>query len=813
VSTASRWWVIFWLAVILLAGCRGTAGSPPPATPGTGPSPIPGDGSTPGLSPGLAVERFPAVTEPERYRRLVAPLAARSDSDQSALLEDGTGLRSGIYRMEYAGGRFLIYPEGGETALALTLPGGEGLNALPDVSRIETFESGSGEQVVISGETAWGAAFQATFFAYSFQPGLFRWRLEMIPDGTPPAGPEPELEFVDRASGEQAQGRLRVYAERAPMAAPHLYAYSPALDSTFFYWVDLTALNPFMQAARFTPSATPRRQGQRFGHSFSLSDLRAQTGGTAVAVYDSYLYLQPGEPSSEVEMFRRYLSSLGDIYDLMAVPEDPLADWFGFYEWDGQGVPGGELAIHQGTIRDLADEQNWVEIEGERYLRAYVADTRQTAEAITQFDVYTALARYQLRFGETPSYYPELRESLPDFFNPDFGPEGMFQNSGPLLVTGSQERGDTWYELGHALKAAELALWFPEDAELHELAIRSGQTWMDFAQTVSYRFPRFYSFQTWNGTGRQPDTGGAYAYLMLLLHEMTGEPVYREEARNALLALVDEGAGYGFQLAYETHMTAIAAAAAARFYLFEPDPRYLQVIEAATANLMRLSWLWECDYGSMQEEPPEPGTPWWRSAYRQRTFFGLNPTQQSAVITPKEQYEAWIYITETLQLAHGSLDPTVEKLLAEFVKHTLLTIPRSLPPFMPAEAMTEHPSAYPTVNRNDLSLYIPLEDLRDGWDINGAIGQEVYGAGMAPAMVALALVEVQPGLVVYSGYPLILSGGEGVTITGVPGSRTPAAVQGAGQILDTSGDVVESENCGTGLCFVVEGGGEYRFRP
>jgi hypothetical protein len=300
---------------------------------------------------------------------------------------------------------------------------------------------------------------------------------------------------------------------------------------------------------------------------------------------------------------------------------------------------------------------------------------------------------------------------------------------------------------------------------------------------------------------------------MLLLDELTGELVYREEARNALQAITGEEAGYGFQLAYETHMTAITAAAAARYFQIEPDPRYLEVIEAAASNLMRLSWIWECDYGTMQESVPSDETPWWRSSYRQRSFFGLNPTQQSAVITPKEQYEAWIYLHETLQRTHGSLDPTVEKLLAEFTKHTLLTIPRSLPPLMPPESMTENPSAYPTVTRNDLALYIPLEDIRDGWDINGVIGQEVYGAGMAPAMAAVALVEVQPGLVVYSGYPLISSGRGEVIVTGIPGTTTPIAVQGAGQVTDPAGKIIESNPCGTGLCFTAEGGGEYRFQP
>lgn len=142
-----------------------------------------------------------------------------------------------------------------------------------------------------------------------------------------------------------------------------------------------------------------------------------------------------------------------------------------------------------------------------------------SAELITQLDVYTALTRYRLRFGQGPDYYTELRAAIPDFFNPNFGPAGMFQNSGPLALTGPQERGDTWYELGHALKVAELALMDPADVELRELALRSGEAWIEFAQTVDYRFPQFYSFATWQGTGREPDAAGAFAYYMLLLHD------------------------------------------------------------------------------------------------------------------------------------------------------------------------------------------------------------------------------------------------------------------------------------------------------
>ncbi len=741
---------------------------------------------------------FPEVDEPSRYRHLLAPLQPRSPNDETAFLSETLGFRTGPYRVVYDAGQFLIYPQSCAVALSLTLPGGDALNALSEVSVVAQRETESGEQLTLAGRSEW-AEFRITLYAYSFHPGLLRWRVEMVRRGKPPSGSQPELQFVDCNTGAEAKGQLEIYAARAPMAAPQLYAYSAALDSTLFYWVDLTSLNPFMEAAHYTPSATPRRIGQRLGHSFSQSDLVNLPQSVAMTIYDSYLYLMPGQPDDEDAMFLRYLHNLGDIYDLMAVPDDPLPDWFGLDEWDGRGVPGASSCIHKATLRDLANEENWVSLNGKRYLRAYVFDSRQSAEAISQLDVYAALSRYQKHFGDLPTYANDLRAAIPDFFNPDFGPEGMFQNSGPLASIGPQERGDTWYELGHALKVAELALWNPGDVELRNLALRSGEAWIDFARTVDYHFPRFYNFGTWEGTGQEPDAAGSYAYLMLTLYDLTGEERYIIESRRSLHSLD----GYGFRLTYESHMTAQLAAAAARMYQMEADSYYLDLIARATANLMRLSWLWECDYGWMKG--PVGKNP--------RTFFGLNPTQQSAVITPKEQYEAWIYLSETLQRVHGDLDPTVEKLLAEFVKHTLMTLPWSLPPFLPEGAATTSPSAYETVSRNDLSLFIPLEDLRDGWAMSGIIGQEVYGAGMAPAMAALALVQISPDIVLYGGYPLVASDGPVVTFAGVPGTYTPVTVYGARQVWDDMGKPVAARTCGKALCFRAEGGLTYRLHP
>ena len=124
--------------------------------------------------------------------------------------------------------------------------------------------------------------------------------------------------------------------------------------------------------------------------------------------------------------------------------------------------------------------------------------------------------------------------------------------------------------------------------------------------------------------------------------------------------------------------------------------------------------------------------------------------------------------------------------------------------------MTEHPAAYETVARNDLSLHIPLEDLRDTWELSGSIGQQIYGAGMAPAMAALALVEIRPGVVVYSGYPVVSVDGGRVTFAGVEDTYAPVAVTGVVNIIDRDGQEIETQQCGKALCFLAEGGVAYQ---
>jgi hypothetical protein len=274
---------------------------------------------------------------------------------------------------------------------------------------------------------------------------------------------------------------------------------------------------------------------------------------------------------------------------------------------------------------------------------------------------------------------------------------------------------------------------------------------------------------------------GGYALYMLRLADLDcGEPCVAQAE-----AAVRAYPGAGFNFAYETHMTAMAALAAEQLADRTGDDTWLRAADGPIANLLRLSWIYEGDYGA---------------GAATTTFFGLAPTQRAGAITPKEQYEAWIYLSEFLRRAHGRLDPGLEKLVAEFCYRTLVAMASSLPPLLPAGVATEHPSAYSTVASNRLDLYIPLEDLRDPGSAWGVIGQEVYGAGLAPTFAALAYVALSPTVTVYSGYPLAAHTAAEFTLTGVPGTFVPVTVFGVAGVSAADGQALPTTICGTGLC-------------
>jgi hypothetical protein len=183
----------------------------------------------------------------------------------------------------------------------------------------------------------------------------------------------------------------------------------------------------------------------------------------------------------------------------------------------------------------------------------------------------------------------------------------------------------------------------------------------------------------------------------------------------------------------------------------------------------------------------------------------------ATVITPKEQYEAWQNLIEYLRLAHGAVPESVEMLVAEFCRHTLNTMRSAFAPLMPPESIAERPEVRRRIERTAPELYIPLEDIRDGWQQSGNIAQELYGAGMALTFAAHAYVPLRPGLIVYSEYPLVRWDAHSFTLSGTPDYAVSVALLGdVARVIEGDGHSVALTFTDDGVTFRARGGSTYQ---
>ena len=676
-----------------------------------------------------------------------AVMAGRKNTVRIDRFERGSfRLTTGSYIVEFGkqtGNRVLIHKSGAKGVLYLRFWGGGGRSSLfdsaPDITRLAKKDTLA---VRLAGKNAW-SEYWVTLYAYKNRPGLLHWTADLRLKDSPPVLQEgPDLQMLQRKNGVYVpvdpgdfiiglgpRHPTYLYAKQAPFTTPVIYFCSPPwIRGTLFYVADLTALNAFFEKTNSGASKIMvelRNFDATFGFVPPLKKLRDLPPGEKVTVLDSYLYLTDEYPRDEADVALRFLDFLAAVYDYLQKPASSPVDW---------------RALAQKEIQDLSNPELWVTIDGRPYLRAYVSDTRRSAELISQLDLLLPLTKYQLRFGGVQSYVEKLTATLPSFYAEKYR---LLNNNFPNI-----EEGDSWYLIEEMTQLAKLSKLGNRTAE--EILFRSVENTIKLAHNVGYEFPNHFSYVNLKPTfGREPDVAGGYAYLMLELYDLKKDQRFLEEAKRAL----EHTIGRYFNLNYEMQMTAMTAAAAARLFKLTGDKGYLAASYMPLANLFLATWLWECDYGAAKDYA---------------TFFGLSPMLHSGVITMKEQYEVWSYLNEYLRLVNGDLPDFVRKLLAEFHRYSLYTLQYTLPPLLPAGAATAQPSAYPTVTRNDLSLYIPLEDLREGRSQSGRIGQQIYGAGGPITFAVEAYKELRPGLVLYSEYPVVSADRSSFRLGGTP---------------------------------------------
>jgi hypothetical protein len=76
--------------------------------------------------------------------------------------------------------------------------------------------------------------------------------------------------------------------------------------------------------------------------------------------------------------------------------------------------------------------------------------------------------------------------------------------------------------------------------------------------------------------------------------------------------------------------------------------------------------------------------------------------------------------------------------------------PYYYPPMLPADMLSEEVK----VGEVDRKLWVALEDLHDGWEKSGEVGQEVYGAGNAFGILPRHYHPIDEKFILYTDYPV-----------------------------------------------------------
>jgi hypothetical protein len=219
---------------------------------------------------------------------------------------------------------------------------------------------------------------------------------------------------------------------------------------------------------------------------------------------------------------------------------------------------------------------------------------------------------------------------------------------------------------------------------------------------------------------------------MLQAYELTGEKKYLAEAEKAALKL----SGLGFDVFYQANNTAFSAGALLRLYKITKKEIYKELSYMCLASVFKNVHLWECNYGYGKSFP---------------SFFALFPLNDAPYTAVYEEQEVFCALHDYLKHAEGvDILPSVSLLIAEYIRYLVSRAMFYYPPMLPKEMLKDKPK----IGEVDPKLWIALEDLHDGWEQSGEVGQEVYGAGNAFGILPRHYLQV-PGedFMVFVDYP------------------------------------------------------------
>jgi hypothetical protein len=528
---------------------------------------------------------------------------------------------------------------------------------------------------------------------------------------------------------ENATGKI--YLHQVGSRSGQLYfSLTKPKGGSVFYFQNLSSLNDYCDETITTVAESVGGEWPEIGFRLPPTEKNPVPAGKELTLSDAWVVLDSSIPKDEFEISQQFFGYLAEIYLLFKKPKVNYTDW---------------IEIAEKGLHDLTHNKGcWLHNNGKSYLNAYVSDYKTPPESMVQLAVLMPLLEYEEWLGEKVEITKELISGLPDFYDNELCTmdrwlPGLTDNLDKSEEQKKEDIMDSWYLYHSLMNLARLARKGNKEAE--KLVLDSVDFAVNVAHTFGYQWPVFYKMSTLEvvkaetepGKGGEKDVPGLYIQFMLEMWQLTGEKRYLNESVKAAKQLI----GLGFDLFYQANNTAFSAGALLRLYKETKDEQYLALSYCCLAGIFKNVQLWECGYGNSKHLTH---------------FFRIFPLNNAPYTAAYEEFEVYTAILDYLKEAEGlTILPALDLLLPELVKYAVHRLSDYYPPMLPGELFAEEVKMG-EVNPN---LWIPLEDLYDGWDKNGQVGQEVYGTGLAFGIVPRQYYKVSgTGITVFIDYPV-----------------------------------------------------------
>lgn len=560
-------------------------------------------------------------------------------------------------------------------------------------------------------------------------------------------------------------------------------------NGSVFYFQNLSAMSAYCDVTETSLSESVGGEWPEIGFQFPVNRNKPVPAGIEYTISDAFVILDETIYEKDYTLTTQFLNNLAAIYTLLPKPEPNYQDW---------------LTIADNVLNGLhINKACWTVVKGIPYLNAYAGDYETPAEIMVQLAVLLPLHEYLEWSGKKHPLYDDLSKGIADFYDDRVKSIVRWHPALEDKLDKSEEQKremvmDSWYLHHPLLNLSRLA--HRGDKTAKKLFLDSIDFAIKVAHHFKYKWPVFYKMTTLEilkaetapGSGGEQDVAGSYAHIMLMAYKLTGEKCFLNEAVKALKSLE----GLAFDIFYQANNTAFTAGALAELYIETNDQKYLELSYCCLAGIFNNVQLWECNYGLSKNFP---------------NFFGAFPLNDAPYTAAYEEFEVYIALDHYMKVTEGiEILPALRVLIPEFIKYAVGRLPFYYPPLLQPDMISEE------VKTGEIQkdLWVPLEDIQDGWKKSGEVGQEVYGSGIPFGVIARQYFQLQDLKINgFLNYPLtkLRFGKKSVTFQVGGNGQFPAKLTLSGPKSQLSKIKVEVKNKLAFREITAEPPGQYEF--